>query len=95
MDRELDALAPEPGAFDAAERHGVHAVVGALVDHHAAALELLAGAQRRLDVVGEDCRVQPVVDLVRPPDRLLQAVEAIENGNGTVDFLRRQLTIVG
>src|SRR5688572_20957246 len=35
VDGESYALATETGAFEAAERHGVDTVVGAVVDHHA------------------------------------------------------------
>src|SRR5512139_3077894 len=38
LERELDALAPEPRVLHTAERHGVEAIVRRVVDHHAAAV---------------------------------------------------------
>jgi len=61
---------PIPLSFVPPNGINVEAVVGRIVHHHAADVESADSLERRPEVLGEDRRMETVVDLVRAGDRL-------------------------
>ena len=83
----MDPFAAKTRAFYAAKGHGVDAVIGAVVDHDAAAMQAVRGVEGSVEVVGEDAGLQPVFHVVGAVDGFVQLVKAVEDGDGAVYLL--------
>src|SRR4029077_14515695 len=94
-DRVRGALAGVPRILDPAVRHLAGTERRRLVDRDPTELELLGGAQRGLDVSGEDPGLEAVTRPVRELNRLVDGADRIDRADGPEDLLAADLQLRG
>ena len=95
MQGKANTFAAQAGAFDAAKRHCINAIVCAVVDHHAAALQFGGGAEGSLDIFGKNASLQAVIHIIGPLDGLIQRAETMQNNYRAINFFPRQRASFG
>src|SRR4051794_4940178 len=81
--------------LDSAVRHLIGAEGRGLVDDDAAELETVGSIESGVERAGEDARLEPEARAVRPVDRLVEAVEGIDDDHRPEGFLAADLRLVG
>ncbi|MNH18446.1 hypothetical protein D3C79_781480 [compost metagenome] len=80
-------FAAKAAVLEAAKRHGVEAVIGRVVDHHAPRLDPPRQLQRRRQVPGKHSRMQAVFRRIGQGNGLIQGVERLKDHHRREHFL--------